>query len=129
MGANISVVTSWSTPLLLLQVPFYALLGLSMPLDNLHMCIILLYDAHKWMLFLCLKVGVLPGQLCLGLQATENSRELLWSWNVAILSMLKSSVQVWIHESGLLRSEWRFQKPLLCYISPDICWIYHSEKM
>lgn len=88
MGANISVVTSLSTPLFLLQMPFYALLGLSMLLDNLLKCTLLFYDAHKWMLFLCLKVGVLPGQLSLGLQATENSRELLWSCNAAILSML-----------------------------------------
>lgn len=77
MGASVFVDVSLSIPLLLLQVPLYTLLGLSMPLYNLPKCTLLFFDAHNLMLFLCFKVGMLPGQLCLGLQAIENSRELL----------------------------------------------------
>lgn len=69
MGANIFVVSSLSSTLLLLQVPLYALLGLSMPLYNLPKHTLFFYDAHNLMLFFCLKIGALPGQLCLGLQS------------------------------------------------------------
>lgn len=69
MGANIFVVASLSTTLLLLQMPLYALLGLSMPLHNLPKHTVIFYDTHNLMLFLCLKVGALPGQLCLELQS------------------------------------------------------------